>query len=96
MKLEVIWSDNGSNRIQSVSIGSQEERGFHEFGSRDAVSIRVSIKGFQFSHVTKIYDPVDKGYKLDRLEFSDYRGTVGGINIKHSRKHRVKKYTFYT
>lgn len=60
------------------------------------MSVRASIKGFQFSQVTKIYDPVDKLYKLERLEFSDYRGTVGGIKVKHSRKHRVKKYTFYT
>lgn len=46
--------------------------------------------------MTKIYDPVDKGYRLDKLTLSDYRGNLGALSIKYSRKHRVKKYTFYS
>lgn len=91
-----MWQQNGNNCLSTVELPTQQQKGFHEFGSRDAVSLRASIKGFQFSQMTKIYDPADRNYRIDRLSFSDYRGTMGAINIKHSRKHRVKKYTFYT
>lgn len=96
LTLQVVWKQQNNNRLVTVELPSQQEKGFHEFGSRDTVSARASIKGFQFSHMTKIYDHADRNYKLERLSFSDYRGTIGGINIKHSRKHRVKRYTFHT
>lgn len=77
-------------------MGIQEEKGYHQIGSKDELEIKIKLPGFHFSQSEQLYDPNNKEYQLEELQINDYRGNTGRINLKCSKKNRVKRYTFYS
>ena len=87
---------NGEQKRLEDQLDIQEQKGYHQIGSKDKVFVKVKMPNYQFSQMEKLYSPDSSNYELTTVEFSDYRGNMGRVHIKCSKKNRVKKYTLYT